>query len=66
MKRTFAAAVLATTLLMGAAPPAKTPSGFDLTPDRVRFDLQGLAKSARGEGLAQALRAGGGGERESD
>lgn len=44
------AAVLATAFLLGAAPPAKkTPSRFDLTPDRVHFDLQGLAKSARGE-----------------
>src|SRR5689334_79340 len=49
MKRSFAAA-LATVLLISAAPPAKkTPSGFDLTPERVHFDLQGLAKSARGE-----------------
>ncbi len=49
MKRTFTAA-LATVLLIGAAPPAKkAPSGFDLTPDRVHFDLQGLAKSARSE-----------------
>jgi hypothetical protein len=49
MKRTFAAA-LATVLLLGATPAAKkTPSGFDLTADRVHFDLQGLAKSARSE-----------------
>lgn len=48
MKRIFTA-VLATALLMGAAPPAKAPSGLDLTPDRVHFDLQGLAKGARSE-----------------
>jgi hypothetical protein len=47
MKRTFAA-ILATAVLMGAAPPVKTP-GFDLTPDRVHFDLQGLAKSVHSE-----------------
>jgi hypothetical protein len=49
MKRTFAATALAIALLMGAAPPAKIPSGFDLTADRVRFDLQGLAKSVHAE-----------------
>lgn len=49
MRKTFAAA-LALVFLLGAAPPKKkAPAGFDLTPDRVRFDLQGLAKGARGE-----------------
>ncbi len=48
MKRTFAAA-LATALLLGAAPPSKTPSGFDLTAERVHFDLQGLAKGVHSE-----------------
>lgn len=49
MKKTVTAA-LALALLLGAAPPKKKASpGFDLTPDRVRFDLQGLAKGAKSE-----------------
>lgn len=49
MKKT-ATAALALTLLLGAAPPKKTaPAGFDLTPDRVHFDLQGLAKGTKSE-----------------
>jgi len=43
MKKTVTAA-LALAFLLGAAPPRKVSQKLDLTPDRVHFDLQGLAK----------------------
>ena len=48
MKKILTAA-LVLVLLLGAAPPKKVSQKLDLTPDRVHFDLQGLAKSAKSE-----------------
>jgi len=48
MKKTVTAA-LVLVFLLGAAPPKKVSQKLDLTPDRVHFDLQGLAKSAKSE-----------------
>ena len=48
MKKTVTAA-LALAFLLGAAPPRKVSQKLVLTPDRVHFDLQGLAKGTKSE-----------------